>query len=92
MVYASPTMIAPRFRSKATLAWMIALALVAAGGQWAHGLIAQQRPAPRAPDGARPNDTAALDTIQIRQNVWVIFGAVLMTSVRRSGACPDSTR
>jgi glyoxylase-like metal-dependent hydrolase (beta-lactamase superfamily II) len=47
------TMIAPRFRSKATLAWMIALSLVAAGP-----LYAQQ-----------------LDTIQIRDNVWVIFGA-----------------
>jgi len=68
-------MIAPRFHSKATLPWMIALALVAAGGQWAHGLIAQQRPAARAPDGARPGDAAALDTVQIRQNVWVIFGA-----------------
>ena len=47
------TMIAPRFRSGATLAWMIALSLVAAGP-----LYAQQ-----------------LDTIQIRDNVWVIFGA-----------------
>ena len=47
------TMIAPRFRSKATLAWVIALSLVAAGP-----LYAQQ-----------------LDTIQIRDNVWVIFGA-----------------
>jgi glyoxylase-like metal-dependent hydrolase (beta-lactamase superfamily II) len=47
------TMIAPRFRSKTTLAWMIALSLVAAGP-----LYAQQ-----------------LDTIQIRDNVWVIFGA-----------------
>lgn len=47
------TMIAPRFRSKATLAWAIALSLVAAGP-----LYAQQ-----------------LDTIQIRDNVWVIFGA-----------------
>jgi glyoxylase-like metal-dependent hydrolase (beta-lactamase superfamily II) len=47
------TMIAPRFRSKARLAWMIALSLVAAGP-----LYAQQ-----------------LDTIQIRDNVWVIFGA-----------------
>ena len=46
-------MIAPRFRSRATLAWMIALSLVAAGP-----LYAQQ-----------------LDTIQIRDNVWVIFGA-----------------
>ena len=62
-------MIAPRFLSKATLPWMIALALVAAGGQWAHGLFAQQRPATRAPEAG------ALDTIQIRPNVWVIFGA-----------------
>ena len=46
-------MIAPRFRSKATLAWVIALSLAAAGP-----LYAQQ-----------------LDTIQIRDNVWVIFGA-----------------
>jgi len=47
------TMIAPRFRSKATLALVIALSLAAAGP-----LYAQQ-----------------LDTIQIRDNVWVIFGA-----------------
>jgi glyoxylase-like metal-dependent hydrolase (beta-lactamase superfamily II) len=47
------TMIAPRFRSKATLAWVIALSLAAAGP-----LYAQQ-----------------LDTVQIRENVWVIFGA-----------------
>src|SRR5437867_1128562 len=62
-------MIAPRFLSKVTLPWVIALALVAAGGQWAHGLLAQQRPAARAPEAG------ALDTIQIRPNVWVIFGA-----------------
>ncbi len=62
-------MIASRFLSKATLPWVIALALVAAGGQWAHGLLAQQRPAARAPEAG------TLDTIQIRPNVWVIFGA-----------------
>ena len=45
--------------------WLIALVLVVAGGQWAHGLLAQQRAAP-AP---------ALETIQIRPNVYVIFGA-----------------
>jgi len=64
-------MIAPRFRSRATLPWVMttALALVAAGGPWTHGLLAQQRPAARAPEAG------ALDTIQIRSNVWVVFGA-----------------
>jgi glyoxylase-like metal-dependent hydrolase (beta-lactamase superfamily II) len=66
---------ASRFRSTATLPWVIALALVAAGGQWALDVRAQQRPAARAPEGARQGDTAALDTVQIRENVWVIFGA-----------------
>src|SRR5262249_34854401 len=62
-------MIAPPFRFKtAAFAWLIAVALVATGGSQ-HGVLAQQRPAPRA------TDTAALDTVQIRQNVWVIFGA-----------------
>ena len=55
---------------------MIALALVGAG--WhveaafqvgPRTVVAQQRQAARAPD------TAALETIQIRDNVWVIFGA-----------------
>ena len=69
MVYSAPTMIAPQFRSKTTLPWVTALALAGALGPWAHSLLAQQRPAPRAPE------TGALDTIQIRQNVWVIFGA-----------------
>ena len=68
-------MIASRFRSKGTLAWMIAVALVTAGGQSAYRLRAQQRPAARAADGARPADTGTLDTVQIRPNVWVIFGA-----------------
>ena len=48
--------------------WLIALALALAGGQWAHGLLAQQR---------APGETvkAALETLQIRPNVYVIFGA-----------------
>jgi glyoxylase-like metal-dependent hydrolase (beta-lactamase superfamily II) len=69
------TMIASRFRSKGTLAWMMALALVTVGGQGAYRLHAQQRPAARAADGARPAEPGALDTVQIRPNVWVIFGA-----------------
>ena len=68
-------MIASRFRSKGTLAWMMALALVTVGGQGAYRLHAQQRPAARAADGARPAEPGALDTVQIRPNVWVIFGA-----------------
>ena len=61
MVYAFATMTAPPMRS--ALPCVIALVFVLAGGQWAHGLLAQQRPA----------DT--LETIQIRPNVYVIFGA-----------------
>src|SRR6267142_2289476 len=69
MVYASPTMNAPRFRVKSTLPWLMAMAVVAAGGTSSDRVLAQQRPA------ARAVDSGTLDTIQIRQNVWVIFGA-----------------
>src|SRR6266850_79047 len=69
MVYASPTMNAPRFRVKSTLPWLMAMAVVAAGGTSSDRVLAQQRPA------ARAADSGTLDTIQIRQNVWVIFGA-----------------
>src|SRR5258705_8002541 len=62
-------MLPPRFRTGKTLPWAMALALVATGGAWTAGALAQQRPA------ARAADAGALDTIQIRDNVWVIFGA-----------------
>lgn len=52
-------------RVRTALPWLIALVLVLAGGQWAQILLAQQRAA----------GTAALETIQIRPNVYVIFGA-----------------
>jgi len=45
--------------------WLIALAVLLAAGPWAHGLGAQQ---PAASAGA-------LETIEIRPNVYVIFGA-----------------
>ena len=45
--------------------WLIALAVLLAAGPWAHGLGAQQ---PAAGAGA-------LETIEIRPNVYVIFGA-----------------
>jgi glyoxylase-like metal-dependent hydrolase (beta-lactamase superfamily II) len=45
--------------------WLFALLLIAAGGS-AHGVLAAQRSAA---------DKAVLDTIQIRSNVYVIFGA-----------------
>ncbi len=69
MVYASPTMNAACFRVKSTLPWLMAIAVVAVGGSSADRVLAQQRPA------ARAAESGALDTIQIRQNVWVIFGA-----------------
>jgi len=45
--------------------WLIALVLVLGVGHSAHGLLARQRPA----------GTRTLETIQIRPNVFVIFGA-----------------
>jgi cyclase len=59
-------MTAPSTRVRTALPWLIALVLVLEGGQRAHGLLAQQQPAPT---------TAALETIQIRPNVYVVFGA-----------------
>jgi cyclase len=69
MVYPSPTMYVPRFPSIKTLHCVIALALVGLVGLAPYTLFAQQRPA------ARAGDQAALDTVQIRDNVWAIFGA-----------------
>jgi glyoxylase-like metal-dependent hydrolase (beta-lactamase superfamily II) len=82
MVYASPTMHRTRFRSKNTLRWTLALTLVCGVGYVGADLYvgadfkvgpyildAQQQPPVRA------GDQGALDTIQIRDNVWVIFGA-----------------
>ena len=67
MIYGLTIMTAP-IRIRDAAPWLIALALALAGGQWAHGLLAQQR---------APGETvkAALETIQIRPNVYVIFGA-----------------
>jgi glyoxylase-like metal-dependent hydrolase (beta-lactamase superfamily II) len=59
-------MTAPAMRVRTALAWLIALVLVVGGGQRTHSLLARQRPAA---------DRAALETIQIRPNVYVIFGA-----------------
>lgn len=53
-------------RVRTALPWLIALVLVFEGGQRAHSILAQQRPAAA---------NAALETIQIRPNVYVIFGA-----------------
>ena len=59
----------PRFRPKTLARLVIALALVVAGHAWTHAVDAQQRPA------ARTGNAGELETIQIRENVWVIFGA-----------------
>ena len=64
-------MTAPSTRVRTARPWLIAVALVLAGGQWAHGLLAQQR----AADKTDNTNRAALETIQIRPNVYVIFGA-----------------
>src|SRR4029079_754428 len=62
-----------RFPSTKMLRCMIALSLVAYVRAdlkvGPYTLLAQQRPA------ARACDQSALDTVQIRDNVWVIFGA-----------------
>ena len=50
-------------RIRQALPWLVVLVLVIAGN-WAHALLAQPRPA-----------TPAFETIQIRPNVYVIFGA-----------------
>jgi glyoxylase-like metal-dependent hydrolase (beta-lactamase superfamily II) len=65
MLYAPTIMTAPSTRVRTASPWLIALALVLAGGRLVHGLLAQQRAA----------DKVALETIQIRPNVYVIFGA-----------------
>ena len=64
-------MTAPSSRVRTASPWLIALALVLAGGRLAHGLLAQQR----APGDTVKANGAALETIQIRPNVYVIFGA-----------------
>ncbi len=58
-------MTSPLMRFTAARPWAVALVLVLGGGLTAHGLLAQQRAA----------GTPALETIQIRPNVYVIFGA-----------------
>jgi glyoxylase-like metal-dependent hydrolase (beta-lactamase superfamily II) len=64
---------APGFRSTLTLRWAIALSIVCAVGyvqaDLGVGYAAQQQRS-----AARPADQAAPDTVQIRDNVWVIFG------------------
>ena len=47
-------------------AWLITLVLALGGGHWAQGVAAQQHPS---------TTKAGLETIQIRPNVHVIFGA-----------------
>jgi len=66
MIYALAIMTAPSMRVRTALPWLIALFLLLGGGQPAHSLLAQQRPV---------SASAALETIQIRPNVYVIFGA-----------------
>ena len=53
-------------RARTAPLWLIALVLVLGGAQGARTVLAQQRPAA---------DKAALETIRIRPNVFVIFGA-----------------
>src|SRR3979490_1103310 len=74
MIYAPTIMAAPSTRVKTAPSWLFALALLLAGGLWAHGLLAEQR---ASGDTDKTNGTsgAALETIQIRPNVHVIFGA-----------------
>lgn len=48
------------------LTWLVALALALNGGLWAQGLSARQQPS---------TTTAGIESIQIRPNVYVIFGA-----------------
>src|SRR5258705_8291879 len=77
MIYAPTIMTAPSTRVRTLL---IALALVLGGGQWGHGLLAGQRAAgdtgrTNGADVADVANRAALETIQIRPNVYVIFGA-----------------
>ena len=59
-------MTAPSTRVRTALPWLIALVLVLEAGQRAHSLLAQQQSA---------STIAAFETIQIRPNVFVIFGA-----------------
>lgn len=53
-------------RAGAIPAWLVALILALGGGHWAQGLLAQQHASTIRAD---------LETIQIRPNVFVIFGA-----------------
>src|SRR5437667_4935705 len=74
MIYPPTIMTAPSTRVRTARPWLIAVALVLAGGQWAHGFLAQQRAADKT-DNTNNTNRAALETIQIRPNVYVIFGA-----------------
>ena len=47
-------------------AWLVAVGLTLSGGHWAPGLFAQRHPS---------TTTAGLESIQIRPNVHVVFGA-----------------
>ena len=64
-IYAPAIMTAPEMPASAAVPWLIALVVAVTSGQSAGGLLAQ-RPAA---------DRGALETIQIRPNVYVIFGA-----------------
>jgi glyoxylase-like metal-dependent hydrolase (beta-lactamase superfamily II) len=70
MIYAAAIMSAASTRVRTVPSWLTgltgltrltALALLVAGGEWAHGLAAQR--------------AAPFETLQIRPNVYVIFGA-----------------
>ena len=80
MIYAPTIMAAPSTRVRAgevnstAQSWLIALALVLAGGQWSHDVLAGQRAA-GGTDKTNGTSGAALENIQIRPNVYVIFGA-----------------
>lgn len=60
-------MTSQRVRLAAVRPWLMALVLILGGAHWAQGLLALAR--------QRPAETATLETIQIRPNVFVIFGA-----------------
>ena len=68
LVYLAATMTCHSRRFTSAPPWLLALALILGCGVWTHGLLAQQRAA--APAAATP-----FETLQIRPNVYVIFGA-----------------
>jgi cyclase len=67
LVYLAAIMTCHTRRYTSAPPWLLALALVIGCGVWTHGLGAQQRQAAAA--------APAIETLQIRPNVHVIFGA-----------------